>query len=112
MTTQTNIEQRVMANVGIIYTARKVFSPTALKLYVFALSALALWKLVWVTRIEQNLLQVMNGGAVAVWNYGIYALLHTNLVVQITLAIAAVAFVGLMVDVLRSASTPRQTLAY
>jgi hypothetical protein len=116
MTTQTNmqstIETRVMANVGAIYTARKIFGPVALKLYVLALSGLALWKLVWVTRIEQNLLQVMNGGVVAVWNYATYAILHTNVVVQITLAVATIAFVMLVADLIRSAATPRQRLAY
>jgi hypothetical protein len=112
MTTQTNIEQRVMANVGAIYTVRKVFGATMLKIYVLALSSLALWKLVWVTRIEQNFLQVMNGGAAAVWHYATYAILHTNLVVQITLAIALVALVMLAIDVARSLATPRQHLAY
>lgn len=112
MNTQTNIEQRVMANVGVIYTARKVFSPAMLKLYVLAAATVAIWRLVWVTRVEQNLLQVMNGGAVAVWNYFVYAVVHTNPSVQITLAIATLAFVGLVVDAVRSASTPRQMMAY
>lgn len=101
-----------MANVGVIYTTKRVFAPTMLKLYVLVLSALALWKLVWVTRIEQNFLQVMNGGAAAVWNYAANAILHTNFVVQITLTIAAVAFVLLALDVVRSVATPRRRMAY
>ena len=108
----TNLEQRVMANVGIIYTARKVFSPTMLKLYVLVAATVAIWRLVWVTRVEQNFAHVMSGGAVAAFNYLAYAVLHTHLVVQITLAIAAVAFVMLVADLIRSATTPRQTLAY
>ena len=108
----SNIEQRVMANVGVIYTTRKVFGPTMLKAYVLVLSALALWRLVWVTRIEQNFANVMHGGAVAVSKYAVYAFLHTHLAVQITVAVAAVAFVMLLADLLRSIVTPRQTLAY
>jgi hypothetical protein len=108
----TTIEQRVMANVGVIYTTRKVFSPTMLKLYVLVLAMLAIWRLVWVTRIEQNFLHIMNGGVVAVGNYVVYALLHTHPAVQVTLAIAAVAFVMLVADFVRSAATPRQSLAY
>ena len=108
----TNIEQRVMANVGVIYTTRRVFSATMLKVYVLVLAALALWRLVWVTRVEQNFTAVMHGGALAAGNYAMYAFLHTHLVVQITLAVAAVAFVLLVVDLVRSASIPRQTLAY
>jgi hypothetical protein len=113
MTTQTTIEERVMANVSVIYMARKVFGTTALKLYVLAIAAVALWKLVWVTRIEQNFLQVMHGGAVAAGNYAVYAVLHTHPVVQLTLAVAAVAFVMLVADLVRAAaSTPRRHLAY
>ena len=108
----SKIEHQVMASVGVVYTARKLFAPAMLKAYVLVLSALALWRLVWVTRIEQNFFSVMHGGAVAVGEYAIYAFLHTHLVVQITLAVAAVAFVMLVVDLARSVSTPRQNLAY
>jgi hypothetical protein len=109
---QSSIEQRVMAGVGVIYTARKAFSATMLKLYVFVLAMLGLWRLVWVTRIEQNFLQVMRGGAVAEGNYAVYAFVHTHLAVQITFAIAAVALVLFVADLVRSVSTPRQHLAY
>lgn len=112
MSNQTSIEQRVMANVGVIYTARKIFGPTMLKLYVLALAALAMWRLVWVTRIEQNFLHAVNGGAVSVWNYFVSAVMHTHPSVLITLAIAAAAFAGLMSDLFRSAFTPRQTLSF
>jgi hypothetical protein len=111
MTTQSQLEQRVMANVGVIYTARKVFSATAVKAYVLLLATLALWRLVWVTRVEQNFMAVMHGGLGAVGNYALYALVHTHLAVQATLAVAAVAFVMLVVDLARSAATPRLYLA-
>lgn len=93
-----------MANVGAIYATRKVFSPVMLKFYVLALAMLAIWRLVWVTRIEQNFLQVMNGGVAAVGNYAVYAFIHTHLAVQITVAVAAVAFVMLALDLTRSVS--------
>ncbi len=111
-TNNINIEERVMANVGVVYSVRQAFSATALKAYVLVAALLAIWKLVWVTRIESNFLHVMNGGVAAVGNYIAYAFIHTHPQVQITLAIAAVAFVALAVDLFRSASTPRLTVAY
>ena len=108
----TNIEQHVMANVGVIYTGRKVFSATMLKLYVLVLAMLAIWRLVWVTRVLQNFTVVEKNGLASMANYALYAVLHTHPLVQVTLAIAAVALVLLMVDLLRPAATPRQSLAY
>jgi hypothetical protein len=110
--TQSLLEQRVMATVGVIYTTRKVFSPVMLKLYVLALAALALWRLVWVTRIEQNFVRVLNGGATAEWRYAFSAFTHTHTIVLVTIAVAVVAFVGLVLDLARSAASPRQRLAY
>ncbi len=109
---QSNIETRVMANVGVIYTARKVFSTTMLKLYVLVAAVLAIWRLVWVTRVLQNFALVEKNGLVSMGNYAVYAVLHTHPAVQITLAVAAVAFVLLVVDIVRSAITPRPRLAY
>lgn len=101
-----------MASVGVIYAVRKAFSPAMLKLYVLAAATVAIWRLVWVTRVEQNFLNVTNGGVVAVGNYVLYAVVHTHLAVQITLAIAAVAFVGLIIDAVRAGATPRRMMAY
>jgi hypothetical protein len=108
----TNIEQRVMANVGVIYGTRKAFGATALKAYVLVLSALALWKLVWVTKVMQNFATVEKNGIAALGNYALYAVVHTHPVVQLTLAVAAVAFVMLFADLFRATATPRQNLAY
>lgn len=111
MTTQSTIEQRVMASVGAIYTARKVFSATALKAYVLVLSALALWKLVWVTRIIQNFTEIEKSGLGSLGNYIVYALLHTHPAVQLTLAIGAIAFVMLAKDLFR-ATSPKHQLSF
>ncbi|HEV8666420.1 MAG TPA: hypothetical protein VN665_01050 [Candidatus Paceibacterota bacterium] len=108
----TNIEQRVMANVGVIYTTRRVFSATMLELYVLVLAILAIWRLVWVTRVLQNFSIVEKNGLISIGNYAVYAVLHTHPLVQVTLAIAAIAFVMLVADIFRSATTPRRHLAY
>ncbi len=100
-----------MAQVGVIYTARKVFSATALKAYVLVLAAVALWRLVWVTRIEHNFLQVMHGGALSVGDYVAYALMHTHFEVQLTLVVATVAFVLLAKDLFR-ATSPKQQYSF
>ncbi len=111
-TNTSNIEQQVMANVGVIYSTRHIFGATALKVYVLVLSALALWKLVWVTKILQNFATVEKNGVAAMGNYLFYAVIHTHPVVQLTLAVAAVAFVALFVDLFRATTTPHQHLAY
>jgi hypothetical protein len=108
MTTQINIEQRVMANVGVIYSTRKVFSTTALKAYVLVLSALALWRLVWVTKVMQNFAIVEKNGIAAVGNYVVSAVVHTHPIVQVTLAVAAIAFILLFADLFRATSTKQQ----
>jgi hypothetical protein len=108
----SNIEQRVMANVATVYSVRKVFSATALKLYVLVAALLSIWKLVWVTRIMQNFTAVEKNGLVSVGNYFVYAVVHTHPVVQLTLVVAAVAFVALVIDLIRSTSTPRLTPAW
>lgn len=112
MTTQTNLEQRVMANVGVIYSARQLLGPTALKLYVLVAAMLAIWRLVWVTRVLQNFAAVEKNGLASMANYLVYAVLHTHPAVQITLAIAAVAFVLLLADLVRSATTPKRQFSF
>ena len=112
MNTPTTIEQRVMANVGVIYSARKVFSATALKAYILVLSALVLWKLVWITKVMQNFAIVEKNGIAAVGNYMVYAVVHTHPVVQLTLAIGAIAFMMLFADLFRATATPKQQFSF
>lgn len=93
-----------MASVGVIHTARRMVSATALKVYTLVASVYALGILVWVSEIQTNLLNVMNGGVLAVGNFVLYAILHTSPAVQATLMVALVAFASLVLDVI-----PRQS---
>lgn len=100
-----------MASVAVIYTARKLLSHTALEMYILAASAIALWRLVWVHKVFDNFFAVEKNGLGAISNYLLYAIQHTNVAVQLTLLVAAVAFIALLVDFIKSASAPRTFLA-
>lgn len=100
----SKIEQQVMAGVGAIYIARTLTNTTALKIYALILSIWMFGRLVWVTRVLQNFFAVEKGGLGSIYSYLLYAVEHTHLAVQITLAVALVAFVGLLVDAARSFS--------
>lgn len=102
---QSKIEQQVMASVGVIHTARRMVSGTALKVYALVASVYALGILVWVSKVEENLLNVMNGGVLAVGNYILAALMHTELAVQMLLVVATLALVSLAIDLVRSSAT-------
>ncbi len=105
---QSKIEQQVMASVGVIHTARRMVSATALKVYTLVASVYALGILVWVSRVGENLAQVMNGGVLAVGNFVLYAVLHTTFVVQAVLLVATLALVSLALDLVRTLTTERQ----
>ncbi len=104
---QSRIEQQVMASVGVIYTARKLVSRTAIELYVLAASTIALWQLVWVHKVFDNFFAVERNGMGSTLNYVATAVGHTNLAVQLTLFVAAAAFVMLMVDLAKSGENSR-----
>lgn len=107
---QSKIESQVMASVGTIYTARRIVSATALKVYALVASLYALGILVWVSRIEHNFAEAMHGGVLAVGNFVLYATLHTTIAVQLVLVVAIVALASLALDIARSIAAPR--LAY
>ena len=90
-----------MASVGVIYTARQFVSASALKLYAVAVSALALWQLIWVHSVFANLYEAAAGGGVAQFVYS--ALLNTHLPVQLALLAFIFAGVSLTRDLLRPA---------
>ena len=106
---QSRIEQRVMAGVGVIYTARLMLSRTALEVYVLAASAVALWQFTWVHRVFQNWANV---GIAGTWQFVSYAFLHTHLPVQVALIVAAAAGLALVVDTVRSFAAPRARFAH
>jgi len=104
---QSKIEQQVMASVGMVYTARRLVSATALKVYALVASVYVLGILVWVAQVQANLLNVMNGGVLAVGNFVLYAVLHTNFMVQAVLLVAIVAFGSLAIDLVRTLVQPQ-----
>lgn len=73
-----------MASVGTIYIARQLVSAAALKLYVLVGAVWALGRLVWVERVFENFAQVGVGNAL---HFVAEALLHTEVAVQLTVAI-------------------------
>lgn len=105
---QSKIEQQVMASVGVIHTARRAVSMTALKVYALVASVYALGILVWVSQVQANFLSAMNGGVLAVGNFVLTAVMHTTFVVQAVLLVAIVALVSLAIDLARTLSSQRQ----
>lgn len=101
----STIENNVMATVHTIYAARKLITVTAFKAYVLVAAIVTLWKLVWVTRVEENFLQVANGGVLAMGNFILSAITHTSLLVQLILFIGAFAFFLFVRDITHSRST-------
>ena len=97
-----------MANVGVIYTARTLTGTVALKIYALILSVWAIGRLVWVSRVFDNFFAVEQHGFGALSNYFLSSLTHAHLAVQAVLVVAAVAFISLIVDAVRSATTPQR----
>ncbi len=104
----TKIEQQVMAGVAVVYTARKLASRRAVEWYALAASAVALWQLVWIHKVFENFATIEKNGLGSIATYLFVAVTHTHLAVQLTLAVAAVAFVFLVVDTARSVSPTGQ----
>ena len=93
-----------MASVGVVHTARRAVSSTALKSYALVASVYALGILVWVSEVQANFLSAMNGGVLALGNYVLVALAHAELAVQAVLLVATVALVSLAIDLVRTLS--------
>ena len=105
---QSKIEQRVMAGVGVVYTARQLVSATALKLYVCALSLYGIGRLVWVSHVFQNWANVGLQGSL---EFVSAAIINTHLPVQIVLLVLAIPALSL-IRALPRLTTPHKTLAY
>src|SRR3990167_6854438 len=103
----TTIEKRVMASVGIIYAAYVLVSGTALKVYALVLSGWTLVQLTWVHKVFENWAHV---GLSGTFQFVTYAVMHTHLAVQLTLAVLLVAGVMLARDMVRSLAEPRLQL--
>ncbi len=90
-----------MASVGTIYATRQLVSATALKLYVCALALFGIARLVWVSRVWENLADVVVGGAA---QFFLAAVMNTDTLVQMALLVLVLAGVSLVRDLVRSAS--------
>ncbi|HEY6019087.1 MAG TPA: hypothetical protein VIY48_04080 [Candidatus Paceibacterota bacterium] len=99
---KSSIEQRVMANVGTIYTARQFVSASALKLYVLLAGLYTLVQLTWVHKVFANWSAVGFGRT---FQFFSYAIIHTHPLVQVTLALTTVAGILLVRDLVRPSHT-------
>lgn len=97
----SNIEQRVMANVSLIYAGRILLSNTALKLYALVLSVIGIATFVSVSNVISNFVNSSQAGAGGMFFFTVSAVLGTTLVVQVALAVAAASALSLVVPVLR-----------
>ncbi len=98
-----------MASVGVIHTTRRLLSRTALKVYALVISAYALGIMVWVSRVEENFVQVLNGGVLAVGQFVLTAFANTSTVVQLVTLVAVFCVGSLMVDLARNVSQPNRS---
>jgi hypothetical protein len=103
----SRIEQKVMASVAAIHTGRVLTGTTALKLYISILTLWGLGQLVFVQRVVENFKAVGLGGA---GNFVLSALLHTDTLVQLTLAAFVVAMILLLRDIARTSAPQRYAL--
>ncbi len=101
---KTPIEQQVMANIAVIYTARKFFSRTALKVYALAVSALGIATFVSVSNVTANFSSVAQNGVESAVAFLVAAVLGTTLAVQIALLLGAAAVLSLVADAVKSFS--------
>lgn len=98
----SNIEQKVMASVGIIYVARQLISGTALRIYVCLIALGLLGRLVWVERVVENFMQSGVGNA---FNFITSAILNTELPVQLALTALVVMGAWVTRDLARLSQT-------
>ncbi len=101
-----------MASVGTVYATRQLTSTAALKVYALILSLWAVGRLVWVSKVFENFVQVEKSGIGAISNYMLYAVEHTHLAVQLALLVAILAAASLALDAIRSLGASESTLAF
>lgn len=91
-----------MGSVAVIYIARALATLRALALCMFGLSALALWKFVWVHKVIENFLAAESRGLDSMASYVLTALGHAHTAVQVSLLCTLLAALVLVVDLVRS----------
>ena len=90
-----------MANVAVIYTARKLMGRTALEFYTLVVSLVGAAFFVSLPHIALNFERVASGGVGSIALFILTAVLSTTIVVQIALLLGAVAFASLVADFVR-----------
>lgn len=100
----SKIQQNVMASVALIYAARTLLGPVALKFYVLLASVWGIGRLVWVSKVFENLAVAEKSGLTAVGNFALAAIEHASTSVLLVLVVAAVAACLLLFDVVRAAA--------
>ena len=103
MKTHTNIEQQVMAGVGVVYMVRQLTCLGALKVYALMASIVGLVLLVSLPHVAANFMLVAHGGVISLGNYVWSAVLSTTVMVQLVLMVGVVAGTSLLTDSIKSA---------
>jgi len=101
-----------MGNVGAVYIGRALTGTRALAVYALILSVWAIGRFAWVAKVFDNFAMVERAGMGASTKFVVYALEHAHLGVQIALLVAAVAFVALIADAVRSLAAPQQHYSF
>ena len=96
--TNNKLKKRIMRRVYFLFFARKAIGPTAVKLYTLMLSSVGIVSLVSVGNVVSNMPQ---SNATEVFNFALYALTHTELIVQLFVFATLAATLWLTRDVIR-----------
>ena len=107
----STIKQNVMASVALIYAVRTLFGATALKFYVLLAAVWGVGKLVWVSKVFENLALVERSGITAVGNFMLAAIEHASTSVLLVLVVGIAAGFSLFFDVARASRTRSARLA-
>ena len=102
----SKIQQKVMAGVAIIYTARLLTSAVAFKVYGLMLSFVGIVAFVSLSNVVSNFASVAQGGVFNIGTFVLSAVLGTTLVVQLALVVG-VTLGLLLVDATRSLTQER-----
>lgn len=101
------LEEKVMANIALIYVVRTLTSRHALKLYALLLSVVGLIALVSLPNVAANFMQALSGGNAV--TFVLAAVVGTTILVQAALFVGTLAALSLLVDIFRT--TPRMLRA-
>jgi hypothetical protein len=104
----TSLEQKVMANVSVIYAGRKLTSRVAIECYALAVSAFTMTLFVSVSHVFSNFL-VASQNINSLGLYVLSAVTQTTHVVQLVLIVATAALLALCIDLVRSTQTPQHS---